>query len=93
MRTAAKVDGNHGQILDALNKFPGMRAYSTAQLGKGKPDILAAFRGATVWLEVKQPGEKPNAAQVEFLASWPGKAYVVCDPDEAVRVVVEAARE
>ena len=91
-RQAAKVDGNHGAIVKALRDFPGIAVKSLAALGKGVPDLLVAFRGTTVLLEVKQPGEKPNAGQIRFMADWPGLVYIVSDGDEAVRVVVEAAR-
>lgn len=91
MRTAAKVDGNHAQIVSALRKA-GIAVKSLAAVGKGVPDLLCAFRGTTVLLEVKQHGEKANAAQIEFLSTWPGHAYIVWSADEAVRVVVEAAR-
>jgi hypothetical protein len=92
MRTAAKTDGNHGQIVKALRDFPGIAVLSLAALGKGCPDLLVAFRGVTCLLEVKQPGKKPNAGQIKFIADWPGLVYVVSSGDEAVRVVVEAAR-
>lgn len=91
MRTAAKVDANHAEIMEGLRK-KGIAVKSTAPLGKGVPDLLASYRGVTVWFEVKQPGEKPNAAQVEFLSTWPGLAYVVESADEAHRLIVEAAR-
>ena len=91
MRRAAKVDGNHGQIVSALRKA-GIAVKSLAQVGGGLPDLLAAFRGRTVLLEVKLPGEKLNQMQQEFHATWPGVVKVVTTPEEAVLAVVEAAR-
>jgi hypothetical protein len=44
-----------------------------------------------VFLEVKQPGEKQNAAQIKFAERWP--VAVVRSGPEAVLAVVEAARE
>lgn len=91
LRTAAKVDGNHAQIVSALRKA-GIAVKSLAAIGGGFPDLLCAFRGVAVLLEIKRPGEKPNAAQIEFLATWPAPAYVVQSEEEAIRMVVEAAR-
>lgn len=60
--------------------------------------MLCAFRDVTVLLEVKNPDSdrgtpsKVSQVTVDFIASWPGKAYVVWSPEEAVRVVIEAAR-
>ena len=85
------MDGNHAAIVQALRKA-GIAFQSTAQLGGGVPDGVAAFRGVNVWLEFKQPGEQPNAAQREWHATWPGPVFVVDSPEAAVLCVVEAAR-
>lgn len=97
MRRAAHIDGNHGEVVTALRRA-GIAVLSLAAVGKGVPDLLCAFRETTVLLEVKNPDSdrgkpsKVSAATVGFIASWPGKAYVVWSAEEAVRVVVEAAR-
>jgi Holliday junction resolvase len=93
---AARTDGNHQEIMRELRKA-GIAVRSLAAMGDGLPDLLCAFREVTVLLEVKDgalpPSErKLTAAEIEFFATWPGKAYVVTSPEEAVRVVVEAAR-
>lgn len=88
---AAKVDANQAAIVQALRGM-GAACCSTATLGNGAPDLLCAFRSALVWLEVKVPGEQLNAAQRAFHASWPGVIHVVTSPEEAMRVVAEAAR-
>jgi Holliday junction resolvase len=91
MRLRGKVDANHAQIVAALRKA-GIAVKSLAAVGGGLPDLLTAFRRTTVLLEIKVPGEKPNAQQREFLETWPGHVYVVTSPEEAVRAVIEAAR-
>lgn len=95
MRTAAKVDSNHGEVMGALRRA-GILAHSTAAMGKGFPDILAGFRGVLVLLEVKDGSLPPSARKLTkdeatFLATWP-RVYVVGSAEEAIRVVVEAAR-
>ena len=84
---ARRVDGNHAEIVKALRKVGG-RVLDLSRVGGGCPDLLVAFRGRNVLLEVKQPGESPNKAQVEFIAMWGGELHVVRSPQEAVNAVV-----
>lgn len=95
MRRAARVDGNHADVVAAL-RGAGIQVVSTAAMGKGFPDLLCAFRGLLVLLEVKDGTLPPSARALtkqeqEFIAAWP-RSYVVTSAEEAVRVVVEAAR-
>jgi hypothetical protein len=99
VRRAAHVDANHAQVMAALRKL-GATAKSLAGVGKGMPDILAGFRGVNVLLEVKNPeaerGQKQamqlTADEQAFHDTWAGQVAVVTSPEEAVRVVAEAAR-
>lgn len=95
MRRAARTDGNHQDVVQAL-RGAGILVKSTAAVGDGFPDLLCAFRGVLVLLEVKDgslpPSErKLTAKETEFVAAWP-RTYVVTSPEEAVLAVVEAAR-
>ena len=95
MRRAAKVDGNHGEIVKALRRV-GATVKSLAMVGDGCPDLLVGFRGVLVLLEVKDGSLPPSArkltkAEAEFVETW-AQTYVVTSAAEAVRVVVEAAR-
>lgn len=95
MRLRGKVDSNHGEIVKAL-RSAGILARSTASVGDGFPDILAAYRDVIVLLEVKDGSLPPSArkltkAEAEFVATWP-RTYVVTSPAEAIEAVVEAAR-
>ena len=94
---AARVDGNHGEIVRALRKI-GATAKSTATIGQGFPDLVVGYRGINVLLEVKD-GDKPpsarrlTAAEQEFVDTWAGAVFTVTSPEHAVLVVVEAARK
>lgn len=92
LRTRAKVDGTHHEIMDALHAA-GIAAKSTAPMGKGYPDLLCAVRSYTCLVEVKAPGGGLEPAQVEFIESWPGDVFVVDSPTEAVERVIEGARK
>ena len=87
MRRAAKVDGNHAEIVSALRAI-GCSVQSLAQVGQGCPDILAARGGRTMLLECKVGNEQLNPLQVEWHNKWQGDSYVVRDADEAVRLVM-----
>lgn len=96
MRRAPRTDANQTEVVKAL-RAAGIAVRVLARMGEGLPDLIAGLRGVNVLLEVK-PGDKPPSArrltkaETEFIASWPGPVYVVTSGEEAVRVVVEAAR-
>ena len=86
MRRAAKVDSNQKSVVAALRKI-GAQVLHLHQVGGGCPDILCCFRGRNVLLEVKRPGKKPNALQLEFIAMWGGELHVVHSAQEAVEAL------
>ena len=53
MRRAAKIDGNHTEIVKEFRGYPGVTVLSLAAIGKGVPDLLVAFRGVTWLVEIK----------------------------------------
>ena len=59
MRQRARVDANHGEIVEALEAM-GWGVKSTAQLGKGFPDLIAAKAGRLVLIEVKDGVKAPS---------------------------------
>ena len=86
MRRAAKVDLGQAEIVSALRKC-GISVHSTAALGKGFPDLIAAD-SKQVWLiEVKGPKGKLTDDQVAFIATWRGPVHVVRSVDDALRIV------
>jgi hypothetical protein len=82
-------------VVKALRDF-GVLVKSLAGVGDGCADLLVAYRGKLAMLEVKDGSRVPSErrltkAEAEFVATWPS-VYVVTSPEEAVQVVVEAAR-
>ncbi len=60
-------------ILRYLNSLPGCLARKRWGGGMGvagEPDIDACFRGRSLQLEVKRPGEKPTLLQLKRLEQW-----------------------
>lgn len=86
MRRAAKVDANQEQVVSAL-RAAGATVQSLAAVGKGCPDVLAAFRGAMYLLEIKDGKGKPNELQKRWHISWNAPVHVVYGPDDALRAI------
>lgn len=76
-------DANEPDIIAALRGA----GISVMQISKGGAvDLVAARPQKTVLLEVKSKGGRLTDAEREFLLSWPGEAYVVFTPAEALAV-------
>lgn len=85
-RRAAKVDANHGEIVDGLRAM-GVSVQSLAAVGNGCPDLLCGFRTVNVLLEVKTGNEKLNAVQKPWHREWKGTAHVVWSLADAIQVM------
>jgi hypothetical protein len=89
---AAKVDGNHGEIVDALRAM-GCSVQSLAKVGNGCPDAIVSWKGKNVLMEFKQPGEKLNAIQRKWHNEWQGKAHVIYSFQDALMVMQNETRQ
>ena len=85
---ANRVDGNQKEIIDGLRSC-GIATCSLSPMGGGIPDIIAAWRGFNVLLEVKRPGEKLTVAETAWHAAWPGQVAIVHSFKEAYDAVVK----
>jgi hypothetical protein len=91
MRRAAKVDANHGAIVDALRRA-GATVQSLAGVGKGCPDLLVGHRGRNWLMEVKDPAKPPSARELTpdqkvWTVTWGGQVAVVETIEDALAVV------
>ena len=87
MRQAAKIDGNQTEMVSALDAALGPGCVvSLAAVGRGIPDLLVAWGGKTILVEVKQPGCKLTPDQDRFHRRWPGRIVVA----ESAAVVLQA---
>ena len=97
MRTNAKVDVNHPEIVVALRQS-GATVKSVAQL-KNCFDILVGFRGHDYKMEIKNP-ERMTKSQIndpilaltsgerDFMESWRGSTYhIVTSRNQALRII------
>lgn len=95
MRRAANLDSNHRDIVLALRQI-GATVQSLASCGGGVPDLLVGYHGVNVTLEVKDGNKPPSArtltqAEQDWHATWGGQVAIVYNPDQAQRLVIEAA--
>lgn len=90
-RRAARIDGNHRQIVEALEAV-GASVQSLAAVGDGCPDLLVG-RGGHIWLLEVKDGSKPPSDrkltpdQREWIDWFNGEVHVVTSIEEAIQVV------
>jgi hypothetical protein len=85
LRRAAKIDYNQPDIIKALQRIS-----VSVEIIKKPVDLLICHRGETALMEVKNPDGKNQLTkdQVEFIARWPGKVYIVHSAEDAVNQVL-----
>ena len=86
MRRNAKVDANHPEIVAAFRRL-GASVLSLANLGRGVPDLLVAWCGVTLLVEVKAPKGKETEDQLQFFEDWQGQIFIVRDVEGVLTVV------
>ena len=88
MRYANRIDENQNEIVKALRKA-GAYVRIISQ-GDGIPDLLVAYNGYTILMEVKDGDKVPSArklteAEQKFFDEWTGGMLVVVNSvDEAI---------
>jgi hypothetical protein len=88
MSFAKKVDKNQAAVVKTL-RDNGADVYLLHMVGKGIPDLLVAYEGHTILIEVKDGVNKvftPN--QLKFIATWKGgPLHRVNNEQEALEVL------
>ena len=88
MRYANRIDENQNEIVKALRKA-GAYVRIISQ-GDGIPDLLVAYKGVTILMEVKDGDKVPSArklteAEQKFFDEWTGGMLVIVNSvDEAI---------
>ena len=85
MRRANRIDANSNEIVNALRKA-GAFVRIISQ-GDGIPDLLVAYKGYTVLMEVKDGDKVPSArklteAEQKFFDEWTGGMLVIVNSVE-----------
>lgn len=91
MRYANKIDANQNAIVKAL-RCAGAFVRIISQ-GDGIPDLLVAYRGYTILMEVKDGDKPPSArklteAEQKFFDEWTGGMLVIVNSvEEALEIL------
>ena len=88
MTFAKKVDKNQASVVKALRDY-GADVHLLHMVGAGIPDLLVAYEGQTILMEVKDgPDKKFTPDQIKFIAGWKGgHLYRVNSSEEALDVL------
>jgi len=88
MSFAKKVDKNQAAVVKVLRNS-GVDVYLLHMVGKGIPDLLVAYEGQTILMEVKDGADKKfTPDQIKFIAGWKGgHLYRVNSSEEALDVL------
>jgi hypothetical protein len=88
MSFAKKVDKNQASVVKALRDY-GADVHLLHMVGAGIPDLLVAYKGHTILIEVKDgPNKKFTPDQIKFIANWKGgHLYRVNSSEEAIEVL------
>jgi len=88
MSFAKKVDKNQASVVKAL-RDNGADVYLLHMVGSGIPDLLVAYEGHTILIEVKDGANKKfTPDQIKFIAGWKGgHLYRVNSSEEAIEVL------
>lgn len=85
MRYANRIDENQNEIVKALRKAGAV--VRIISQGDGIPDLLVAYKGYTILMEVKDGGKPPSArklteAEQKFFDEWTGGMLVIVNSVE-----------
>lgn len=88
MSFAKKVDKNQAAVVKTL-RDNGADVYLLHMVGKGIPDLLVAYEGHTILIEVKDGVNKVfTPDQLKFIAAWKGgPLHRVNNEQEALEVL------
>jgi len=88
MTFAKKVDKNQASVVKTLRDF-GADVHLLHMVGSGIPDLLVAYEGHTILMEVKDGADKKfTPDQIKFIAGWKGgHLYRVNSSEEAIEVL------
>jgi hypothetical protein len=88
MTFAKKVDKNQASVVKAL-RDNGADVHLLHMVGGGIPDLLVAYEGHTILMEVKDGANKKfTPDQIKFIAGWKGgHLYRVNSSEEAIEVL------
>jgi len=95
VRHRARRDDNHKDIV-ATFRACHASVLDTASLGNGAPDLMIAYNGQTVAVEIKDGTKPPSARkltddEIEFQRAWKGRYEIVISVDNVIALLRDLA--
>lgn len=92
MRKRGRTDANQRGIVERLRDIPGVTVQVLSAVGGGCPDLLVAYRGLNLLLEVKDGSRPPSERrltpeQEEWHRTWTGHRAVVTSFEQACEAI------
>ncbi len=92
MRIAARIDENQPAIVDELREYQDVTVHSTAQLGKGFPDIIVGYNGRNYLFEIKNPEKPPSKRKLtpdedRWHRDWMGQVHTIETVSDCLQVM------
>ena len=78
-----KADANQQEIVRVL-LLAGASVADLHTIGRGILDLLVAFRGHNLLMEIKDGKGKLTPSEEQFFATWRGPTVIVHDPQDAL---------
>ena len=93
MRRAARIDGNHTAVRQAL-EVCGATVLDLSGVGEGAPDLCVGFRGKTYLIEIKNSALPPSkrrltGPQQRFHSWWRGSTIHIVESVNAALALLK----
>lgn len=88
-RIRGRIDQNQKEIVSELRQR-GLTVQSTANLGKGFPDICVGFRGYNFLFEIKKSEkDKLTKDELTFHQTWAGQIDRIETAEQAIKIILD----
>lgn len=81
-----RVDRNQAEIVRSLREY-GCSVQHLHIIGKGCPDLLVGYDGRNYLIELKSPGGKLTASEIEWGKNWQGQILVAYAIEEILTFI------
>ena len=89
---AKRVDQNQAEIVAALRSF-GASVCDIHSVGRGCPDIIVSYGGATYLFEIKSPDGKLTPDEIKFHNEWRGVIHIIYCVEDALAVLCDGMED
>ena len=81
-----RVDRNQSEIVRELRAH-GCSVQHLHTIGKGCPDLLVGYDGRNYLIELKSPGGKLTAKEIEWCDRWSGQVAIAYNCEDILKLL------